>query len=155
MTGQIVVALKGIVIWNRKILIVRRSADDAIGSDTWECPGGKLEFGEDLVSGLCREIQEETGLAVQIGKLAYATTFRTSENRQIVLLVYYCLAESPHVRLSGEHSDFLWANRQQIEEKLDPGILADFSRYGVTHPSGHDAATLHVTEQENSSILFR
>jgi 8-oxo-dGTP diphosphatase len=35
----------------------------------WEPPGGQVEQGEDLVSALQREIREESGCAVQVGRL--------------------------------------------------------------------------------------
>lgn len=45
MENIIVVALKAVIVFNEKILIIKRSADDDIGADTWEFVGGKLEFG--------------------------------------------------------------------------------------------------------------
>ena len=35
----------------------------------WECPGGQVEEGEDLVSALIREVQEETGCGVEVRRL--------------------------------------------------------------------------------------
>lgn len=35
----------------------------------WELPGGNLDPGEDEVSGLVREVREETGLLVRVGSL--------------------------------------------------------------------------------------
>jgi ADP-ribose pyrophosphatase YjhB (NUDIX family) len=47
------------------ILLVRQ----ATGLKLWTLPGGKVKRGESLVKALKREVQEETGLRVQIGSL--------------------------------------------------------------------------------------
>lgn len=35
----------------------------------WECPGGQIAEGEDVVSGLVREVLEETGLTIDVQRL--------------------------------------------------------------------------------------
>lgn len=41
----------------------------------WMPPGGGVEFGEGLHEALSREVQEETGLAVEVGVLRYVLDF--------------------------------------------------------------------------------
>jgi A/G-specific adenine glycosylase len=54
------------VIWrDGKVLIAQRPANGLLGG-LWEFPGGKLKPGEDLKSGLIREIEEELGVGIQI-----------------------------------------------------------------------------------------
>jgi 8-oxo-dGTP diphosphatase len=58
-----IVSVSGL-IWNdkREILLVRTFWR----GDTWEMPGGQVEFGETLDQALVREIWEETGVDVRL-----------------------------------------------------------------------------------------
>ncbi len=47
-----------------EVLLVRNRRRN--GSFDWTTPGGVIEAGEDLVTGLAREVREETGLAVSL-----------------------------------------------------------------------------------------
>lgn len=125
------IAVKGVVVHNGRMLIIRRSLSANIGAGIWELPGGKLEFGEHLTDALAREIQEETGLSADIGRLLYAVDFHTSPVRHVVLLAYLCHAQSEEVTLSHEHCDYRWADRGQLEQWLDADILRDFMRHDV------------------------
>ena len=40
--NEIVVAVKGVILNESKILIVKRANDDEVGGGTWECAGGKI-----------------------------------------------------------------------------------------------------------------
>jgi 8-oxo-dGTP diphosphatase len=123
--NKIVVALKAIIIYNRKALIIQRSYGEVSGSGSWEFAGGKLEFGEDLETGLKREIMEEVGLQVKIERLLYASTFQSKENRQTVILNYLCHSFSDQVILSEEHEKYIWADKRIMKKYLTRGILHD------------------------------
>jgi A/G-specific adenine glycosylase len=56
-----------VITHNAQILIARRPPNGLLGG-MWEFPGGKLEPGESLTQGLLREIQEELGVAIQVGE---------------------------------------------------------------------------------------
>lgn len=42
----------------------------AVGGFAWTLPGGRVELGEDSRTALCRELEEELGVAADIGALA-------------------------------------------------------------------------------------
>ncbi|HWT73844.1 MAG TPA: NUDIX domain-containing protein [Mobilitalea sp.] len=125
MENKIIVAMKAIILYNRKALIIQRSYGEVSGSGTWEFAGGKLEFGEDLETGLRREIMEEVGLQVKIERLLYASTFQIKDNRQTVILNYLCHSLGNQVVLSEEHEKFIWADKKTMKKYLAKGILHD------------------------------
>lgn len=131
MDNKMVVAVKGIIVKDGRVLIVKRANNDEIGAGTWECVGGKIEFGEELETALIREIKEEVGLNVTVEKLIFATTFKTSPTRQVVILTYLCRSEATDVTLSVEHFEYLWATKDQLKQLLHSGILKDFEKNNV------------------------
>ena len=61
------VAVKSFIINdNNELLILKRSKDAGHMAEIWEIPGGRLEIGENPISGLKREIKEETGLDIDV-----------------------------------------------------------------------------------------
>lgn len=58
----------GICVENDRILLLDQDTD---GPRTWSLPGGKVEQGETLTQALIREMREETGAEVQVGRLLY------------------------------------------------------------------------------------
>ncbi|MBI5348294.1 MAG: A/G-specific adenine glycosylase [Chloroflexi bacterium] len=57
----------GIVRKNGRVLIAQRPADKLLGG-MWEFPGGKMEKGETKEMCLRRELKEELGIEVKVGK---------------------------------------------------------------------------------------
>lgn len=128
---RLIVAVKGIIRDGNRVLLIRRAPDDLVEPGTWEFVGGKIDFPEQPEAALIREIREEAGLEVSVGRLLYATTFVVQETRHVLILSYLCDARTTDVRLSDEHTAHLWADPAQLEEMLHPPILKDLEREGV------------------------
>ena len=129
--SEIKVAVKGVLIKNQKMLIVKRSKNDETGAGTWESVGGILQFGESFEDALKREFLEEVGLSVQIQELLFSTTFLTNPTRQIVLLTFLCTSEEVNINLSNEHDQYLWANIEELLQLLPRAIINDYEMHGI------------------------
>jgi len=87
----------GLIIGDdRRILITQRRADQALPLQ-WEFPGGKVEPGEAPVAALVRELQEEIGVTVEVGRV-WEVLFHAYPAFDLVMLVYACriTAGMPH-----------------------------------------------------------
>jgi len=121
--GEFRVGVKSLILYDKKLLLIKRSDDAGIAEGEWEYPGGLMEFGEDLHTALKRELKEETGLEIHIEKLLFAMTTKVSPQRQIVGLTYLSYADSDRVTLSSEHQDYVWANKAQILSLINKPML--------------------------------
>jgi 8-oxo-dGTP diphosphatase len=88
-----------------------------VASGLFDFPGGRIDEGEtDLVEALKREVREETGLEIDVGR-PFATWLSTGS--PIYLVGYRCRYVSGEVTLSSEHVAFRWVNGASFEEVDD------------------------------------
>ena len=86
MAKKVEIRVAGILIHQTKILL----AEHQKARETyWVIPGGRVKFGETLKQALVREMKEETGLDVEVGKRILINDFiREADSRQ-VLNIYF------------------------------------------------------------------
>lgn len=79
------IRLTGILVEDGKVLLVKEVLRER---SRWNLPGGALEPGETIEAGLIRELREETGLAVRVEELLYATDRFKTLGHQVVDLCF-------------------------------------------------------------------
>lgn len=79
------VRVTGILIEDDMILLLNQ--DTGTGR-SWSLPGGKVEPGEPLASALMREMREETGLHVEIGRLLYVCDHLPGADTHVVHITF-------------------------------------------------------------------
>ena len=89
-----------------RVLISQRRADQALPLQ-WEFPGGKVEPGEAPVAALARELHEELGIHVEVGRI-WHVLFHAYPDFDLVMLVYACRIASGEPR-AVEVADLAWA----------------------------------------------
>lgn len=113
MTTKLFAATKTFVINKRKVLILRESTQYQDGTNVgrYDVPGGRVKPGQRFDKSLLREIKEEAGLDVKIGKPFFVDEWRHTvrgERWQIVGIYFKCSSNSRKVTLSNEHDDYQW-----------------------------------------------
>ncbi|MCS5723471.1 (deoxy)nucleoside triphosphate pyrophosphohydrolase [Herbiconiux sp. CPCC 203406] len=87
------------------VLACRRSPDRASGG-LWEFPGGKLEAGEAPRAALEREIAEELGVAVRVGRLLNSA--RTEVGPLEINLMCFEVSAFSTPTSSSDHDSLRW-----------------------------------------------
>ena len=109
------VHVAGAVILNAKgeILCALRSAAMSMPG-LWEFPGGKLETGESPEGCLVREIKEELGCEIAVGRLI-ADVEHEYPSINVHLMTYYASIQSgePQAR---EHEQLIWLPVSRLRE---------------------------------------
>jgi 8-oxo-dGTP diphosphatase len=101
-----------------KYLLLKRAEDNIFPDNVgkWECPGGRVEPNENPEHTALRELKEEAGLEGRIVK--ELPELQMNDDRvQSKCRVYLVEINSNQVRLSEEHSDFLWLAPEEVKEK--------------------------------------
>jgi len=95
----------GLMAHEGRVLITQRRADQALPLQ-WEFPGGKVEPGEAPVVALARELTEEIGVTVEVGRI-WDVLFHAYPTFDLVMLVYACRIVEGEPR-AVEVADVVW-----------------------------------------------
>ncbi len=74
--GQVRVRVGGLLLHDGRLLLAAHRGLLPDGAPFRSPPGGGWQFGESLHAALVREFQEETGLAVRVGRFLHLYEFR-------------------------------------------------------------------------------
>ncbi|MBV8925028.1 MAG: NUDIX domain-containing protein [Bradyrhizobium sp.] len=114
-------AVSAAIFRDRKVLLVRRARSP--GKGFYSLPGGRVEYGESLHTALAREVDEETGLNIDIVGLAgwREVLPAGSAGGHYVILSFAARWAGREPVLNEEHDDFKW---------LQPGHFGDLKLTG-------------------------
>lgn len=101
--------VKGIIRKNGQILVLVKP------NGTLDLPGGRVENGETAQSALQREINEETGLKVEIHNPVEEWSFYKTPDRVIKGITFECAYLEGSVKLCSEHKRYFWAAIDSIK----------------------------------------
>lgn len=135
METKLFVATKAFILYNGKVLLLRESTKYTDGSNAgkYDVVGGRVTPGERFDESLLREIDEETGLEVSIGKPFYVGEWRPvvrGEQWQIVGTFFECHTSSDQITLSQDHAEYLWIDPKDYEQyDLIENLKPAFEQY--------------------------
>lgn len=112
---QFWIGVHGVVAHEGRMLVLRRAPGMSYQPGSWDLPGGHLVIGELMEECLAREIEEETGLAVEIERLLGVH----NSIGPYVQVIYACAprAVSHEIRLRPwEHVESRWVAPAELAE---------------------------------------
>jgi 8-oxo-dGTP diphosphatase len=116
-------AVSGAIFRDHKVLLVRRARSP--GKGLYSLPGGRVEFGESLHTALHREVDEETGLKIEI--VAF-TGWRevlpaAGGGGHYLIMSFAARWSAGEPVLNDEHDDFKWLAPDGLSDlKLTGGL---------------------------------
>ena len=90
----------------KRVLLLKRSRYTKKYAGDWDLPGGHLKRDENLISGLKREVKEETMLDIR------EPVFLLKMDN---LNFFHAMYDSQEVKLSHEHTDFRFFNKSELD----------------------------------------
>jgi 8-oxo-dGTP pyrophosphatase MutT (NUDIX family) len=129
------VAVTVLVFRDAQMLAMRRASTAEAGAGLWEGVSGRVKAGEDPISAARREVQEETGLRVELHSRPVTAYAALRRGEPMTVIVFRADHESGEVELSPEHDAHRWCNASNLSELGVPVQLADAAR--SVWPSGN------------------
>ena len=126
------VKVKGIVKHDDKFLLIKKWYDDRIDEPyQWEFLDGELEYGIEPENYVENMIQEETGLASVVDKIAYTWVYELGDS-QVLGLAYLCTTASEMVIVSEQGNEYVWAGAEELADYINNNdILADLKKADI------------------------
>lgn len=129
-----IVAVDGIIEnYENDILLVKHR-----DKEIYTIPGGQVEVGENLMDALIREVEEETGVQVEVNKLICISSntgtyqgyngYGTVPTK--VMFGFTCKYIGGELCTSNETSETLWVPKEKVLEYIvEPNLVERFKAY--------------------------
>lgn len=105
-----------------KVFLPKRAVTKKFLPDVFELPGGHIEFGEELIKGLIREIYEEFQMNISIGDpfaaFTYINHIKLSHSVEIIYFAKFIDPLKKIMLNPEDHSKFGWFTEGEIITKV-------------------------------------
>lgn len=126
-----------VVVSNEKVLLCKRGAGTRF-EGLWCLPSGYIEYGEDFITAGLREVQEETGLNVEVQGIVSVVSNFWSHDASTLVVVLLAVLLGGEPRPDGvETSEVSWFTAEALPEGM--AFSADahiIQRYFVAREPG-------------------
>jgi len=119
--GAMILNKKGQVLLGHRNDDPIKASSDLHGEGCWTMPGGKLDFGETLLDGACREVFEETNIRVDKSKTKLISlTDEVRPDTHYVTAGFLCkdFEGEPKVTEPEEITEWKWYNLDNLPENI-------------------------------------
>lgn len=105
-----------------RLLLIRRARPPSPG--LWSIPGGRCEAGESAAAACVREVAEETGLIVEVVRLAGRVERDGPAGVVYVIDDFVCRRVGGELRAGDDAADVRWCRRAELAGlPLVPGLV--------------------------------
>lgn len=113
----------------KKIFLPKRADTKKFLPGVYEIPGGHIDFEEDIVEGLKREIEEEFKAKIAVGDpFAVFTYTNKIKGSHSVEVIYFATLTTPLEAISlhpDDHSEFGWFSEDELEKIMTENKRGD------------------------------
>lgn len=141
--AQFRIGVFGVIIEDGKVLLALRR-----DIDWWNLPGGGMELGETVDEALQREVLEETGLQVRVGRLVGVYS---KPQKQEVVLTFLCQREGGQLTATEETRESRFFAPDALPEKTLPKHAERIRDALLNQPEAIIRAQRSSTRQDQQS----
>ena len=127
-----------------KLFLPKRADTKKFLPGLFELPGGHIDFDEELIDGLRREIKEEFNMSVHVGDPFAAFTYKNHiKGSHTVEVIYFAQFAEPieQITLNPEdHSEYKWLTMEDVQKRKDEIVSKEYA----THTLGDDPEYLVI-----------
>ena len=113
----------------REVFLPKRAKTKKFLPDVFELPGGHIDYGEEMISGLKREVREEFGVNISVGDPFAAFTYVNDIKRShSIEVIYFAEFDDPENKITlypEDHSEFIWVSLDDIDQAYSANKPAD------------------------------
>ena len=107
-----------VIVDEGRVLLIRRAQPPLQGE--WSLPGGAVELGETLEQAICREVLEETGLAVEAVEVVKALDCIARDDRgrvryHYILVDFLCRLLGGSLACATDALEARWATAEELD----------------------------------------
>lgn len=116
-----------------KIFLPKRADTKKFMPGVYELPGGHVDFGEDIVAGLMREVMEEFGKHITVGDpfavFTYTNNIKGTHSIETAYFAQFVDGVEGILVHPEDHSGYTWFSEQDIDMMLVGGKTRDDEEY--------------------------
>jgi len=121
MFQQFHIGVKGVIVKNSKVLLLKRKSIYSKSTYFWDMAGGRIDQKGSLLKTLKREVREELGVNLKrikkLFKVAVDKEYVEFVNQTYLLLIYFLIEpDNFKFKLSKEHKEARWVGKEDIKK---------------------------------------
>ena len=118
-----------------KVFLPKRASSKKFLPDVYEIPGGHIDYGENIINGLKREIKEELEIDVNIGDpffvFDYSNPVKGSHSIEVIYFATLVCSPEDIVLHPEDHSIGSWFSEDELESIYNPTKTKDDPEYSA------------------------